>query len=141
MSDPRNNGTWLVGLTHDPEIKSFTGGRLASFGFALDYAMRDSSNPDKTTAFLRGTYFDDDSRMAKFIFGQIEAGNMKKGSQLIVSGALKIEAWEKDGNRVEKAGIVATGIAYQSGGGKRDDSSEGGSNSGSNSSRGKAIDF
>lgn len=132
MSDPRNNGTWCVGVVSDPEIKDLpNGSRLLELRVALDRAKRSSVNPDDTTAFFNVVLWDN-GQPTKFAFDQVEAGNLKKGSQLMITGAIQEQEYtNKEGVVVSRWGITANGLTYQRGSG------EGKSNSG-NSTEGSS---
>jgi len=139
MSDPRNNGTWLVGVGSDPEIKTISSGsRLIEFRAALDRAKRNSNDPEDTTAWATVTIWDN-GNSTKFCFDQVESGKMKKGSQIVVCGSIGIDEYtNKDGVPVQRLAIKADGFTYQGG---RSDSNNNGksSDSGNQQSNGSVI--
>lgn len=126
MADPRNLVSLAVGVVADPEVKHIGDTQLVEFRFAIDRAMRDSTDKEagQKTAFINGTLFNSGDFYSKFVMSQIEAGNIKKGSQMLVLGSLAFNAYNnKDGIRIERPYIRITSMSYQGGG--RSDSASG----------------
>ncbi len=121
MSNPRNNLTLWAGVVADPEVKDLnSGGKVVEFRLALDYAMRDSIEPDNTTAFVSAIMYDNGNRDTDFVFKQIADGNLKKGSQVAVTGELRLNKFKnKDEQVVEKVVLQLSGLAYQRSGEKK----------------------
>ena len=127
MSDPRNNVSLAVGIVADPEVKTLSSGsKVVELRLALNYAMRDSDNPENKTAWLNGKMFDNGDRMSKFVIDQIDAGNIKKGSQVLINGKLEFNQYtNKDQVKVLVPEINISGLAYQYAGEKKDASESG----------------
>lgn len=130
-----------VGLGSDPKIRTTGAGkRVVDLWMALDRGLRDSDDKENTTAWLSGTMFDNDDQNSKFVFGQIDAGNMKKGSQLAITGSLKMDAYtNKDSVKVERAGVMISSVTYV-GGGEKKGGDDAGTKPESGSSAGNVIE-
>lgn len=125
-ADPKNNGTLICGLVADPELVN--DGKIAKFRVAADYAGRDAADPENRSGYFDVVLYKDDSNPNnKFVFGQINDGKMKKGSQVAIVYRLNQSRWKADDgggrNRVE---LVAEGMTYV-GGARQTEGSEGGS--------------
>lgn len=116
MSDPRNNGTFVVGVVTDPEVKELkNGSKLVELRVALDRALKDADDPENTTLFLNAVVWDNGDRDSKFIFDQVAAGNLKKGSQVILNAALKgVSYTNKEGTKIgPMPALEVAGLSYQ----------------------------
>lgn len=111
-ADARNTVTLIGGIVADPELKA--DGKLAQFRMAVDYAGNDAVNNDNKSGYFTVKYWKDDTNPnSKFVFGQIEAGNLKKGSQgIAIVGRLQDERWESDGQKRSQVTIVAENMTY-----------------------------
>lgn len=109
-----NSTTFIGNVTKDPEMKMTPKGTaIASFGIAVNEKRKDASgNSVDDTLFLTCEAY---GKLAEII------GNyVKKGNPILVSGRLKIDKWEKDGQRHERVKIVV-GDMQLLGGGKREE--------------------
>lgn len=109
-----NSTTFIGNVTKDPEMKMTPKGTaIASFGIAVNEKRKDASgNSVDDTLFLTCEAY---GKLAEII------GNyVKKGNPIFVSGRLKIDKWEKDGQRHERVKIVV-GDMQLLGGGKREE--------------------
>lgn len=110
-----HNYTAFIGnATKDPEMKMTPKGTaIASFGIAVNERRKDASgNTVDDTLFLTCEAY---GKLAEIIGSYV-----KKGNPLLVSGKLKIDKWEKDGQRHERVKIVV-GDMQLLGGGKREE--------------------
>ena len=96
------NKVMLIGrLTRDPETRHTAGGNsVTNFGLAINrsYRKKDSDELVEETTFV------DVEAWGKT--GETFARYMKKGSQAYVEGRLKLDSWEKDGQKRSKLLIV-----------------------------------
>ena len=96
------NKVMLIGrLTRDPETRSTAGGNsVTNFGIAVNrtYRRKDSDEQVEETTFV------DVEAWGKT--GETFARYMKKGSQAYVEGRLKLDSWEKDGQKRTKLLLV-----------------------------------
>lgn len=106
--DARNLVTLSGGLTRDPET---VGTNILKMGLGVDYASNDKNNP---SGYFDITYFmsDENNNNVKFVKGQLNQGNFKKGSSISVVGRLQQERWEKDGQKFSKVVVIAESISY-----------------------------
>lgn len=110
MIDPRNMGTITGRMVADPEVLN---GKVVKFSLAVDYAGMDSDNRDNRTGFFDCVMFlRDDNPNTKFVKGQIDAGNLKKGSAVQVAFGLSHNRWSTDGNRRSKVELIVESMAY-----------------------------
>lgn len=133
--DPRNFGHLTGRFVADPEILQ---GKVVKFSMAADYAGVDADNKDNRSGFFDCVMFlRDDNPNTKFVKGQIDAGNMKKGSSVEVLYSLSHNRWsDKDGNRRSKVELIVESIAYA--GSKQDGSSSSQGSTSSSSGGGNA---
>jgi single-strand DNA-binding protein len=107
------NKVMLIGrLTRDPEVRTFSnGGKVAKFGFAVNNRRK---NPDTgqweedpvfidVDAFNRGEY----GKLADLV-----AQYLSKGRQAYIEGHLRLNQWEKDGQKRSKLEVVADSIQF-----------------------------
>ena len=96
------NKVMLIGrLTRDPETRHTQGGNsVTNFGLAVNrtYRKKDSDEQVEETTFV------DVEAWGKT--GETFARYMKKGSQAYVEGRLKLDSWEKDGQKHSKLRVV-----------------------------------
>ncbi len=106
------NRVFLMGrLTRDPEIK-YTGGGLAicEIGLAVNSKRKSGDDWVEEVTFIDVT-----------VFGrQAETSNeyLAKGRQVLIEGRLKLDQWEKDGQKRSKLCVVAERVNFIGG---RDD--------------------
>lgn len=93
----------LVGrLTRDPETKfAASGTQVTSFSLAVD---RDYPKDSNEADFIRISTF---GKTAEFV-----AQYMTKGRLVLVEGQLRINKWEKDGEKKQNAEVVASNIRF-----------------------------
>lgn len=117
MLDSKNLVNITGGVVVDPEVVN---GNILKLRLAVDYAG--SEKGGSTSGYFDVTYFlngDDNVRNAKFVKSQIDAGNIKKGSQLSLVGRLVQERWTTDDKKSSKVVIIAESISYASSGGNK----------------------
>jgi single-strand DNA-binding protein len=118
------NKVMLIGrLTRDPETRSLKSGTsVVSFGLAVNrsYTKQESGEKVEETCFL--------DLEAWGRQGETIARYMKKGRQIFIEGRLKLDTWEKDGQKHSKVRVVVEGFQFiDSQGGERGGEGEGGS--------------
>ncbi|HPI18696.1 MAG TPA: single-stranded DNA-binding protein [Mesotoga sp.] len=93
----------LVGrLTRDPETKFATSGtQVTSFSLAVD---RDYPKDSNEADFIKISTF---GKTAEFV-----AQYMTKGRLVLVEGSLRINKWEKDGEKRQMAEVVASRVKF-----------------------------
>lgn len=111
------NTVQLAGnLTRDPELKEVAGNTLASFGLAINRKYKTKSGETKEEC----TFVDVTSwgRQAELV-GQY----LTKGRNCLIEGNLKLEQWEKDGQKRSKISVTANRVHFI--GGQQEDSQNG----------------
>jgi single-strand DNA-binding protein len=95
------NTVTLIGrLTREPELKYSQGGMaILKFSLANGYSKKVGESWKDETNFIDVTYM---GKAAEAV-----SKYMTKGKQVAVSGCLRQERWEKDGEKKSKVGIVA----------------------------------
>jgi single-stranded DNA-binding protein len=112
MIDARNFGSITGGLVADPELLG-ADNNVVRLRIAADYAGKDREDSNNRTGYFNVTMFlNDDNSNTKFIKGQIDNGNLKKGSQIQVLYRLQQDRWEADGKRQQSVGLIAESISY-----------------------------
>ena len=111
MLDPKNNLNLTGGLTADPEVVN---GKIVKLRLAVDYAGNDRKNPDNKSGYFNVTYFlNEGDSNSRFVKSQLDAGNLKKGSQLQLIGRLVHERWEgQDGKNASQVVVIAESLTY-----------------------------
>lgn len=98
---PSHNRVHLLGnLTRDPELKyTQSGAAVCSFGLAVNesYKTKEGNKVDETM-FIDVTAW---SRLA-----EVCNEYLRKGSLVFIEGKLKLETWEKDGQKRSKHGVT-----------------------------------
>lgn len=106
------NRVMLIGrLTRDPETRHTPSGQsVTSFGLAINrtYRRKDSDEQVEETTFV------DCEAWGKT--GETFARYMKKGRQAYVEGRLKLDSWEKDGQKRSKLSVVMEEFQFLDGG-------------------------
>jgi single-strand DNA-binding protein len=127
------NKVLLIGrLTRDPESRSTkSGSGVVAFGLAVNrtYTRQDSNERVEETCFL------DCEAWART--GETIARYMKKGSQIFVEGRLKLDSWEKDGQKHSKIRVVVENFQFLDSKGGGSGEGDGGA-PGANRARGAA---
>jgi single-strand DNA-binding protein len=107
------NKVMLIGrLTRDPETKHTPSGTsVTTFGLAINrtYKRKDSDEKVEETTFV--------DVEAWGTAGEIFARYMKKGRQAYVEGRLKLDSWEKDGQKRTKLLVVLEEFQFLDSGG------------------------
>ena len=109
MLDPNNVVTISGGLVADPEVIN---DKILKLRLAVNFAgnEKDSGN---TSGYFDVTYFlNSGDKNAEFVQGQLNAGNLKKGSQVRLMGRLVQERWTTDGKNNARVVIVAEALTY-----------------------------
>ena len=117
------NKVMLIGrLTRDPETRSTSGGNsVTRIGLAVNrtYRKKDSDEQVEETTFV------DIEAWGKT--GETFARYMKKGRQAYIEGRLKLDSWEKDGQKRTKLVVVMEEFQFlDSGGGGQGGGGNGG---------------
>jgi single-strand DNA-binding protein len=106
------NKVMLIGrLTRDPETKHTAGGNsVTTFGLAVNrsYKRKDSDERVEETTFVDVEAWGQG--------GEVFARYMKKGRQAYVEGRLKLDSWEKDGQKRTKLLVVMEEFQFLDGG-------------------------
>ncbi|HMP77257.1 MAG TPA: single-stranded DNA-binding protein [Kiritimatiellia bacterium] len=101
------NKVLLIGrLTRDPEKRSTPSGMaVAELGMAVNRRYKASNGEDREeTCFLNVTVWGKTAELC--------AEYLRKGSPLFVEGRLKLDEWEKDGQKRSKLGVVAERVQF-----------------------------
>ncbi len=112
MSLNYNKVTLAGNLTRDPEVKFFAGDRaVASFGLAINRKFKGNDGELKEEV----TFVDVEAwgRTAELV-----GRHLNKGSPCFIEGRLKLDTWEKDGQKHSKLKVVAELVQFL--GGKRE---------------------
>jgi single-strand DNA-binding protein len=101
------NKVILIGrLTRDPEKRSTPGGMIVvEMGLAMNnkYKAKDGSQREEVT-FVGVTVWGKT--------GELCAEYLRKGSSCYVEGRLKLDEWEKDGQKRSKLTVVAEAVQF-----------------------------
>lgn len=106
------NKVILIGrLTRDPEHKTFRGGAVAKFGFAVSNRRKNSQT---------GEWEDEPMFIDVEVYNRGEGGKLadfisdrcSKGSQILIEGRLHLDQWDdkQTGQRRQKHKLVAVGV-------------------------------
>jgi single-strand DNA-binding protein len=98
------NKVMLLGnLTRDPELKyAHNGSAITAFGLAVNQ----KSGEREETLFVDVTTFGKTAELANQYLG--------KGSQVLLDGRLRLEQWEKDGQKRSKLSVIADRVQFLS---------------------------
>jgi single-strand DNA-binding protein len=116
------NKVMLIGrLTRDPEVRTFSnGGKVAKFGFAVNNRRKNQQSGQwedepvflDVEAFNRGEFGKQADLVEQYL---------TKGRQVFIEGHLKLDQWEKDGQKRSRLVIVLDNMQFleprQDGGG------------------------
>ncbi|MEN0111313.1 MAG: single-stranded DNA-binding protein [Planctomycetota bacterium] len=112
------NRVVLVGnLTRDPELRHIpSGAAVSEIGLAINDRVKKGDQWVEETTFVDVTLW---SRTA-----EVASQYLSKGSPVLIEGRLKLDTWEKDGQKRSKLRVVADkmqmlGGRGESGGGPR----------------------
>ncbi len=108
------NKVLLIGrLTRDPEKRSTPSGMaVAELGMAVNRKYKASNGEDREeVCFLNVTVWGKQAELC--------AEYLRKGSPLFVEGRLKLDEWEKDGQKRSKLGVVAERVQFLDSGSNR----------------------
>src|SRR5947207_14806410 len=126
------NKVMLIGrLTRDPETRHTPSGQsVTNFGLAVNrtYRKKDSDEQVEETTFV------DVEAWGKT--GETFARYMKKGRQAYVEGRLKLDSWEKNGEKKSKLTVVMEEFQFLDSGSGGGGSGGGASGSGASGSTG-----
>ena len=107
---PSLNKVLLMGnLTRDPEVRTFASGTaVCNFGMAINRNFTDrEGNRREETTFVDVESF---GKQAETI-----SRYMKKGSGIFIEGRLKLDQWEKDGQKRSKLRITLENFQFVGG--------------------------
>jgi single-strand DNA-binding protein len=107
------NKVMLIGrLTRDPEVRTFgNGGKVAKLGFAVNNRRKDQQS---------GEWKDEPVFLDCEVFNRGESGrqadlveqSLKKGHQVYLEGHLRLDSWEKDGQKRSKIVVVVDNFQF-----------------------------
>jgi single-strand DNA-binding protein len=107
------NKVMLIGrLTRDPEVRTFSnGGKVAKFGFAVNNRKKNATT---------GQWEDEPVFIDVEAFNRGETGKqadlaqqyLQKGRQVFIEGHLKLDQWEKDGQKRSKLTVVVDNFQF-----------------------------
>lgn len=107
-------------LTRDPEVRHTPSGMaVADLGMAINRRYKDNTGKDREeVVYVKVTVWGKQAETS----GQY----LSKGSPLLVEGRLKLDEWEKDGQKQSRLGVVAERVQFLGGrgGGASKSSSE-----------------
>lgn len=101
------NKVLMIGrLTRDPEKRSTPGGTtVTEFGMALNRRFRGADGKDREeTCFVDVTVW---GRQ-----GEVAANYLRKGAQVFIEGRLRMDEWERDGQKRRKLSVVAENFQF-----------------------------
>ena len=107
------NRVVLVGnLTRDPELRHIASGTaVTDIGLAMNDKRKDASGN-----WIEETTFIDVTLWAKT--AEVVCQYLKKGSSCLIEGRLKLDSWEKDGQKHSKLKVIGERIQMLDGKGK-----------------------
>jgi single-strand DNA-binding protein len=107
------NKVMLIGrLTRDPEVRTFSnGGKVAKFGFAVNNRKKNQQTGQwedepvflDVEAFNRGEYGKNADLVEQYL---------TKGRQVFIEGHLRLDQWEKDGQKRSRLVIVLDNMQF-----------------------------
>lgn len=118
MSLNLNHVVLAGNLTRDPETKFLANERaVCNFGIAINRKWKDNAgNAKEETTFVDIEAW---GRTAELV-GQY----LKKGSPVYIEGRLKLDTWEKDGQKHSKLRVSADSVQFLGGGKRESDAAE-----------------
>ena len=107
------NKIMLIGrLTRDPESHSFSnGGKVAKIGFAVNNRRKNAQTGqwDDEPVFIDCEVF---NRGEKSKQADLAESSLRKGSQIFIEGHLRMDSWEKDGQKRSKLVVVVDNFQF-----------------------------
>jgi single-strand DNA-binding protein len=107
------NKVMLIGrLTRDPEVRTFAnGGKVAKFGFAVNNRRKNQAT---------GNWEDEPVFLDVEAFNRGETGKqadlveqyLRKGHQVFLEGHLRLDQWEKDGQKRSRLLVVVDNVQF-----------------------------
>ncbi len=107
------NKVMLIGrLTRDPEVRTFSnGGKVAKFGFAVNTRKKNQQTGEwedepvflDVEAFNRGEFGKQADLVEQYL---------SKGRQVFIEGHLRLDQWEKDGQKRSRLVIVVDNMQF-----------------------------
>jgi single-strand DNA-binding protein len=107
------NKVMLIGrLTRDPEVRTFSnGGKVAKFGFAVNNRKKNPQTGQweevpvflEVEAFNRGEFGKQADLVEQYL---------TKGRQVFIEGHLKLDQWEKDGQKQSRLLVVMDNMQF-----------------------------
>src|SRR5262245_31825455 len=118
------NRVILVGnMTRDPELRYIASGTAVSeIGLAVNDRVKKGDQWVDEATFVDVTLWGRDAEVANEY--------LSKGSPVLVEGRLKLDRWEKDGQKFSKLRVVANNIKFVGGRGEGAPGARGGGRSG-----------
>lgn len=102
-----NNVIISGNLTRDPELKYTPSGKaVVQFTVANNNKYTRDGQAVEEVSFIKVTAWD---KTAEHV-----AQYLAKGSGVLIEGRLKQETWEKDGEKKEKTGVIASRVHFTS---------------------------
>jgi len=107
--EANNLVTLTGGLTRDPQLVNDS---IVKMSVAIDWAT--NAKDGKPSGYFDVTYYlsGGDQRNSDFVRGQINQGNMRKGSQISLVGRLCQDRWTDGDQNRQKVVVVAENIRY-----------------------------
>lgn len=108
----------LIGnLTRDVDLrKTASGSPVASFGLAMNEKFKSNGEVKESVVFVDITVWGSQ--------GENCAKYLKKGSQVLVDGKLKLDTWEADGGKRSKLTVTALHVQFMDSGSGQKPASE-----------------
>ena len=145
MAGSYNKVLLMGNLTRDPEVRQAGGGQVCNIGLAVNRRFRTQSgeNRDETT-------FVDCEAWGRT--AEVMSQYLSKGRPVFIEGRLKLDQWERDGQKFSKLRVVVESFQFidskgeegsgggGGGGGRRSSSSYGGGGSGGGGDYGGGYD-
>ena len=99
-----NKAVLLGRLTKDPEVRQFTGGKLANLSVATSESFKDK----ETGEYKDKSEFHNVTVFGEGITGYIER-NLRKGDTVFIEGKIETRSYEKDGVKKFTTPIIIQG--------------------------------
>src|SRR5262245_38602524 len=94
-----NRVVLLGNLTRDPEFKTLSSGTaVAEVGLAVNDRVKRGEKWEDEPTFVDITFFGRTAEIAKEY--------LARGAQILVEGRLKLDTWEKDGQKRSKLKVI-----------------------------------
>lgn len=104
------NKTFLIGnLTRDPEMRMMPSGvAICKFGLSVNRTSTGQDGQKKDEVL-----FIDVDAFAKQ--AELVSKYLKKGSKVLVEGRLKLDTWEKEGEKKSRIGVILENVQFLDG--------------------------